>query len=151
MGNTKYLFLIEIKEKGFINWKYVPRSQNPADLGSRGRDIGKLGQNWWEGPVWLRYPNSWPHQPMIESSEESEIERNRVKKISAVTVSSETIYDKLLVKYPMLKTLRTLSWIKNASLLIVRNSKYIIKQVKIKDNFLLNNIDIASVKNLNLV
>ena len=49
---------------------------------------------------------------MIESSEESEIERNRVKKISAVTVSSETIYDKLLVKYQMLKTVRILSWIK---------------------------------------
>ena len=62
--------------------------------------------------MWLRYPNSWPHQPMIESSEESEIERNRVKKIWAVTVSSETIYDKLLVKNPMLKTLRILSWIK---------------------------------------
>ena len=29
-----------------------------------------------------------------------------------MTVSSETIYDKLLVKYPMLKTLRILSWIK---------------------------------------
>ena len=62
--------------------------------------------------MWLRYPNKWPHQPMIESSEESEIERNRVKKISAVTVSSETIYDKLLVKYQMLKTVRILSWIK---------------------------------------
>ena len=49
---------------------------------------------------------------MIESSEESEIERNRVKKISAVTVPSETIYDKLLVKYQMLKTVRILSWIK---------------------------------------
>ena len=59
-----------------------------------------------------KYPNKWPHQPMIESSEESEIERNRVKKISAVTVSSETIYDKLLVKYQMLKTVRILSWIK---------------------------------------
>ena len=49
---------------------------------------------------------------MIESSEESEIERKRVKGSLAVTVSSETIYEKLLVKYPMLKTLRILSWIK---------------------------------------
>ena len=30
----------------------------------------------------------------------------------AVTLTSETIYDKLLVKYPMLKTLRIFSWIK---------------------------------------
>ena len=50
---------------------------------------------------------------MTESSEESEIERKRVKEILAVTVTSETIYDKLLVKYPVLKTLRILSWIKH--------------------------------------
>ena len=38
---------------------------------------------------------------------------NRVKlEVSAVTVSSETIYDKLLLKYPMLKRSRILSWIK---------------------------------------
>ena len=42
---------------------------------------------------------------MIESSEGPEIERKRIKEILAVTVSSETIYDTLLVKYPMLKTL----------------------------------------------
>ena len=50
---------------------------------------------------------------MIQNSEESEIERKRVKEILAVTVSSEIICDKLLVKYPMLKTLRILSWIKH--------------------------------------
>ena len=49
---------------------------------------------------------------MIESSEESDIEHKRVKEILAATVSSEIIYDKLLVKYTMLKTLRILSWIK---------------------------------------
>ena len=49
---------------------------------------------------------------MIESSEESDIEHKRVKEILTATVSSEIIYDKLLVKYPMLKTLRILSWIK---------------------------------------
>ena len=35
----------KIKEKDFINWKYVPTKQNPADLGSRGCDIGKLEQD----------------------------------------------------------------------------------------------------------
>ena len=41
----------KIKEKGFINWKYVPTKQNPADLGSSCCYIGKLRQNWWEDPV----------------------------------------------------------------------------------------------------
>ena len=43
--------------------------------------------------MWLRNPNSWPDQPMIESSEESETECERVKEILAVTVLSETISD----------------------------------------------------------
>ena len=50
---------------------------------------------------------------MIKSSEESEVERKKVKENLAVTVTTETIYDKLLVKYPkypMLKTLRILNW-----------------------------------------
>ena len=49
---------------------------------------------------------------MVEGSEESKIEPKRVKEMLSVTVRSETIYDKLLVKYHMLKTLRILSWIK---------------------------------------
>ena len=69
-------------------------------------NTGKLEQNWWEGPAWLRDPNSWPDQPMIENSEESETERKRVKEILAVTVLSETIYDELLVKYPIFKNLK---------------------------------------------
>ena len=38
--------------------------------------------------MWPREPNSWPDQPMTESSEESEIERKRVKEILTVKVSS---------------------------------------------------------------
>ena len=87
--------VVKIKEKGFKNWKYVPVKQSPADLGSSDCDIGKLWKDWWEGPVWLSDPNTSPDQPMIESSEESEIERKRVNEILAVTVTSETICDKL--------------------------------------------------------
>ena len=86
-------WVAKIKEKVFISWKYVPAKQNPANLGSRGCDISKLGQNWWEGPVWLRDRNSWPDQPMAENSEGSEKERKRVKEILALTVTSEIIYD----------------------------------------------------------
>ena len=37
----------------FIEWKYVPMKQNPADIGSRGITISKLGDLWWKGPSWL--------------------------------------------------------------------------------------------------
>ena len=71
--------------------------------------------------MWLRDSNSWPNQPMIESSDDSKIERKRAKEVLAMTVLSETIYDQLLVKYPILKTLRILSWIK----LLLTNCKKI--------------------------
>ena len=87
-----YNRVAKIKEKGFMNWKDVPTKQNPADLGSRGCDIGKLGQNWWEGAEWVRDPNSWPDQPTIERNEESEIKRKIIKETLAVAVLSETMY-----------------------------------------------------------
>ena len=43
---------------------------------------------------------------MIESNEESGMERKRVEETLAVTFTSETIHGKLLVKYSILKTLR---------------------------------------------
>ena len=45
--------------------------------------------------MWLRNPNSWRDQLMIESSEEPEIEHRRAEEILAVTVTSEGIYDNL--------------------------------------------------------
>ena len=57
-GNREYKVFVcnrvaKINEKGFRNTKYVPAKHNLADLGSRGCDVGKLGQNWWESPMWL--------------------------------------------------------------------------------------------------
>ena len=45
--------------------------------------------------MWLRDPNSWPDQLIIESSEEPDIEHKRFEEILGVTVTSEGIYDKL--------------------------------------------------------
>ena len=53
-----------------------------ADLSSRGCDKGKAGQNWWECPLWLRDPKSWPGSTINEISEESKIERKRVRNFS---------------------------------------------------------------------
>ena len=54
----------------------------------------------------VKRSNSWPGQPIIESNEESGMERKRVEETLAVTFTSETIHGKLLVKYSILKTLR---------------------------------------------
>lgn len=49
-------------------WKYVPSSENPADLASRGTTISILrnSQLWWRGPPWLTKPSEfWPTQESV--------------------------------------------------------------------------------------
>ena len=56
--------------------------------------------------MWQRDQISWHDQSMIESSEESEIDRKRVKEILAVTVSSEIIYDNTQPNFEKLKNFK---------------------------------------------
>ena len=47
------------------DWRYCPRNDNPADIGSRGQMISELQINslWFKGPDWLRKPQEfWPKQ-----------------------------------------------------------------------------------------
>ncbi|CAH0727376.1 unnamed protein product, partial [Brenthis ino] len=44
-------------------WRYVPTSENPADLASRGVDPQEVNDStiWWHGPMFLMQPeSSWP-------------------------------------------------------------------------------------------
>lgn len=78
----------KIKEKGH-NWRHVPTSENPADIGSRG--FIKLQENemWKKGPSWLSNLESWPPVVEIKESEESESEKKLVKEIMQVSVARE--------------------------------------------------------------
>ncbi|XP_011169507.2 uncharacterized protein LOC105202619 [Solenopsis invicta] len=45
------------------SWRYVPTDENPADCASRRISGSKLVSHplWWQGPAWLRMPDSeWP-------------------------------------------------------------------------------------------
>ena len=89
--------VFKTKGKSFIDWKYVPTKENPADLGSRGCETCKLDNKWWEGPKWLQDQTQWPEQPKIENCEESDIERKKIKEILATKLAtSENMFDKLL-------------------------------------------------------
>ena len=101
----------KIREHSYLKWNYVPTRNNPADLGSRGCELRKLCEFWWNGPEWLRDCKNWPEQPDITNNDESEIERKMVKELLATTVDLQNPIDTLLNKFTLRKTLRILSGI----------------------------------------
>ncbi|XP_049869025.1 uncharacterized protein LOC126368869 [Pectinophora gossypiella] len=58
------------------SWRYVPTSQNPADLVSRGVDPREIANSvmWWQGPSFLQQEESlWPEANLEEESELPEV------------------------------------------------------------------------------
>ena len=49
----------KIQSRPNTQWRHVPSSENPADLGSRGGSVTDV-QLWWRGPEWLAHLTSWP-------------------------------------------------------------------------------------------
>ena len=41
----------KIREKKETNWRYVHTSENPADIGSCGMSVTKMGELWSKGPA----------------------------------------------------------------------------------------------------
>ena len=68
----------KIEVKSFIEWKYTPMKENPTDLGSRGCEIYKLDNIWWEGPKWLQDQTQWPEQLKIENCNGSYMEEKKI-------------------------------------------------------------------------
>ena len=65
--NEKYKTFVsnrvsKINGKCFMEWKYVPKKENPADLGSRGCKTCKLDNRWWEYAVWFQDQTQWPEK-----------------------------------------------------------------------------------------
>ena len=44
---------LKINEKNYIEWRYVPTQQNPADIGRHGCKGHKIQELWTRGPSWL--------------------------------------------------------------------------------------------------
>ena len=105
----------KILEKAYIQWRYVNTKENPADLGSRGGKVDESTQLWLKGPEWLSKQDVWPDDITTVSTVESRAELKPVKEILAIAVEEKNLFDDLLEKYELWKTIRIMAWIKRFS------------------------------------
>ena len=68
-----------IQEKNYLQWHYVPTSENPSDQGSRGVGPGMLSDLWFHRPDWLTNERSWPQQPQVTKNTETKQEKVQPK------------------------------------------------------------------------
>jgi hypothetical protein len=102
----------KIIEKAYIHWQYVNTKENPADLGSRGGSVNESTQLWLKGPEWLSKEESWPSDITTTPTDESCTELKPIKEILAVAVVEDNLFDKLLEKHELWKTIRIMAWIR---------------------------------------
>ena len=103
----------KINEKEEIVWKYVPSKENPADIGSRGSSDLETNEMWMSGPSWLNNSDSWPEQIVAKPSDVSESESRTIKTVMKAAVQRKSdVFDDLLAKTTLWKTVRILAWIK---------------------------------------
>jgi hypothetical protein len=103
--------VVKIQAHSQIEWHYVPTSQNPADLGSRG---GQPTQQWLNGPTWLGNETKWPESPNLHASSESQAEAKVTREVlaAAVVEPKRDEYVNLLEKHNLTRTLRIGAWVK---------------------------------------
>lgn len=112
----------KIQKHPNISWQHVPTKENPADLGSRGSS--QLDDLWRGGPVWLAEPESWPEDPILKSTTESQAEEKVEREIFACAVQATkeaNVFDVLLNTHinNIWRTLRICAWVDR----FLRNSK----------------------------
>ena len=81
-----------------VGWRYVPSSENPADMGSRGDQSNKR-ELWLNGPKWLQDPDTWPSNIVAQPSIESRAETKPAKEIANVAVVQQNERDEVLAKF----------------------------------------------------
>ena len=76
----------KIREHSYLKRNYVPTRNNLADLGSRGCELRKLSEVWWDGLEWLGDCKNMPEQRNITNNE---IERKKSKNYLLLLLTSK--------------------------------------------------------------
>lgn len=124
-GNCQYKQFVsnrvnKIKSQPEMVWRHVSTKENPADIGSRGCSGDQLGEQWLQGPAWLKDEEQWPTDITAAPSKESEIEATQIRETVATTVEvDDSKVNTLIYKYSFWKTMRVTGWIRR----FIRNCK----------------------------
>ena len=84
----------KIRQHNQVIWHYVPTTNNPADVGSRGGTV-MTNELWRKGPSWLSNPSKWPPDKRLEATPEIKAEAKLTKQILAVAISKPDVLDEL--------------------------------------------------------
>ena len=91
-------------------WRHVPSTENPADLGSRGGSVTDV-QLWWRGSEWLADLTSWPEDIVTQASQQSDAERKVQREIFTAVIKISDGLDRVLGKFDLHKALRVSAWV----------------------------------------
>ena len=104
----------KIREHERLEWHHVPTGQNPADLGSRGGNVVS-NELWKTGPEWLSDRSTWPPRAILEACPEVNQEIKSKPTSQALTTARTStngdVFDELVEKYSLRKTLRICAWV----------------------------------------
>ena len=84
--------------KSYIEWRYVPTQQNPADIGRHGCKGHKIQELWTRGPSWLDQSKLCPDNVEINAGEESEAEKRITREILKAAIQTTELIQHQLLK-----------------------------------------------------
>ena len=101
----------KIQERGQTTWRHVGMKDDPADLASRGGNLGGNQESWLQGPIWLETQENWPKDIITTTSEATLAETKATKTLFGIVIEEKDDLDGLMVKWDFWKALRTCAWI----------------------------------------
>lgn len=106
----------EIRKYDNVTFRYVPSSENTADIASGGCRMEELNNSPWKtGPLWLLNETLWPENIKLENFNDNEIQDLNIKNLLMPETNTHTQYLFGIAKYSDLyKMLRITIYIQKA-------------------------------------
>ena len=88
----------KIQSHSEVIWRHVGTTEDPADIGSRSREVSNHPL-WWNGPQWLQHKAHWPPDIVPNAYQETLVEAKATRHVFAVAIAETDELDTLLEKF----------------------------------------------------